>query len=71
MTEIPKCLNPNCLQNALARGLCKHCYAQARFMVKENKCTWEDLENAGKIKPKTKKARNAIAWLSAGSIHED
>lgn len=46
--QVPKCLNPECPSVwTRSRGLCDHCYAQARAAVKRGEVTWSDLEEWG------------------------
>lgn len=55
----PKCIIPNCDSHVgrLSRGLCRRCYHNAIYAIKNNKTTWQNLEELGlalpckKIKP--------------------
>lgn len=56
-----KCLNPNCSNEATTRGLCPTCRATVQRLVASGKTTYEKLEAAGKILPKSQ--GKTTAWL--------
>ena len=63
-----KCLNPNCERKQKSRGLCGSCYDIAARLVREHRVTWEELEQAGKVReagPVYRKT-NTTKWLLTG-----
>jgi len=63
------CLNPECNRECDGpRGLCLACYQTARKYVRQNKATWEDLENAGlatkpRMRGRPKGGTNTPKWI--------
>lgn len=57
-----KCLRPGCENLEETRGLCNSCYATALRQVRLGRVTWEQLERAGKTKPK-KIASAVTKWI--------
>lgn len=39
------CVIPNCVEAAQWKGLCRSCYGQASRFIREEKTTWEELNN--------------------------
>lgn len=65
--QVKACLNPECgaPPPLAARGLCDHCYSQARTAVKRGEVTWAALEKRGVARPTHFYALRCSAnWLS-------
>jgi|694.fasta_scaffold00471_7 hypothetical protein len=61
MSAKPKCLVPGCKNKAFSRGLCRFDYMSAWALVKAGDTTWEELEKAGKVLPKSGNLRRERA----------
>jgi hypothetical protein len=59
-----ECINPTCGRMPIHRGLCVSCYQTALRLVKEEKTTWQKLEDSGKCE-KVKYRRGVVIsnWL--------
>ena len=70
--QVPKCLNPECAITPplAARGLCGHCYAQARVAVSRGETTWAKLEAAGLARPtfRCTATKPGADWLKRASL---
>jgi hypothetical protein len=63
-----KCLFPECKNEGRARGLCTGHQQAAMKLVKANKVTWEQLEAAGKAKPKRARGKVSGWFLEAARL---
>ena len=62
-----KCLNPNCIREARARGLCAPCHVLALRLVSSGSTSWDDLERRGRVAPpKRRYTKGTMGWLLGG-----
>jgi hypothetical protein len=50
----PLCLTVDCHKDALWKGLCRACYAQALQLIDKQETTWEELATLGMVELKEK-----------------
>ena len=57
------CIFPNCGSKIKTRGLCALHYQYAYRLVKRGHTAWEQLEESGKAKPKTRISSEVNKWF--------
>lgn len=47
MSELKKCMIPNCGEKMMWKGLCNRCYGQAKYYIERGETTWSQLAAMG------------------------